>query len=467
MQPIFSVSVSGSVNTPLMFFGREFSCKNNHGDEVALYFVVVCRSERKREIAFHDVDDLGVVVQTFSVSPRRPGRLCTVSSTTLLYIDDSTMPREVLWLDCTTSPPEPTSGRHITHTQDDVISDLCCVQHPNKQLLITVHKSGGINSYNTSSNKREWCVRGELTERDENICPRRIVTDGCGHLFVIDRGNDCVQMFSTDSVYMGRLLREERCFGRLSKIDWCSDTSSLVVLHKRNRKYEISRVQETTSSSEEDISEFSDESPMRQDQESPISRHSFSSRSALSVGNDANEDDDDTDLQDETIYIPEADEILWESDDDTVLDEPLRKKSLWDVVSRNPRVSEDVVSRNPRMSEDVVSRKPRVPEEVVSRKPRVSEDVVSRKPRVPEDVVSRKPRVSENVVSRKPRVYEDVVSRKPRVYEDVVSRKPRVYEDVVSRKPRVSEDAVSRKPGVSRKPRVSESDFNGKGKYIE
>ena len=322
--------------------------------------MLVCRSERQGEIAFHDVVDLGVIVLTLSVSPRRPGRLCTVSSTTLLYTDDSKKPREVRWLDCTTTPPRPTSGRHITHTQDDVIGDLCCVKHPNKQLLITVHKSGGINSYNTSSNKREWCVNGEMTEGDENICPRRIVTDGCGHLFVIDTGNDCVQMFSTDSVYMGRLLREEHCFGKLSKFDWCDETSSLVVLHKRNRKYEISRAQEETPvSSEEDMSEFSDESPTRQEHESPISRHSFSSRSALSVGND-DDDEDDTDLQDETFVVREDDEIPEESDDDAVLDEPPQKKSLWDVVSREPRVSKSDFNRKPRVSKSDFHRKPRV-----------------------------------------------------------------------------------------------------------
>ena len=296
--------------------------------------MLVHRNERQREIVFHDVVDLGVIVLTYSVDPGRPGRLCTVSSTTLLYTDDSKIPREVRWLDCTTSPPRPTSGRHITHTQDDVIGDLCCVEHSNKQLLVTVHKSTGINAYNTSSNKREWCISGELNEGDDNICPRRIMTDGCGHLFVIDSGNDCVQMFSTDSVYMGRLLREERCFGKLSKIDWCSRTSSVVVLHKRHRKYEISKMQESLATPEDDVSDSSDESPARKEEESPRSRHSFSSHSARSVGND--DDDSDTDVQDERdcSAVPE------ESEDDAVQQEPPRKKSLWDVTSRKPRVSD-------------------------------------------------------------------------------------------------------------------------------
>ena len=296
--------------------------------------MLVYRNERQREIAFHDVVDLDVIVLTYSVAPGRPGPLCTVSSTTLLYIDDSKIPGEVRWLDCTTSPPRPTSGRHITHTQDDVIGDVCCVEHANKQLLVTVHKSTGINAYNTSSNKREWCVSGELNEGDDNICPRRVATDGCGHLFVIDSGNDCVQMFSTDSVYMGRLLREERCFGKLSKIDWCCRTSSVVVVHKRNRKYEISRIQGSPATPEGDVTDSSDESPTRQEDASPRSRHSFSSRSAQSMGND--DDDGDTDVQDERDYgaIPE------ETENDAVLQEPPRKKSLWDVTSRKRKVSD-------------------------------------------------------------------------------------------------------------------------------
>ena len=120
------------------------------------------------------------------------------------------------------------------------------------------------------------------------------------------------------------------------------------------------------------MSEFSDESPTRQEHESPISRHSFSSRSALSVGND--DDDYDTDLQDETIAVRQDDEIPEESDDDdAVLDEPPRKKSLWDVVSRKPRVSKSDFNRKPRVSKSDFNRKSRVSKSDFNRKPRVSD----------------------------------------------------------------------------------------------
>ena len=60
------------------------------------------------------------------------------------------------------------------------------------------------------------------------------------------------------------------------------------------------------------------------------------------------------------LLCREDDEIPEESDDDAVLDEPPQKKSLWDVVSREPRMSKSDFNRKPRVSKSDFHRKPRV-----------------------------------------------------------------------------------------------------------
>ena len=268
-----------------------------------------------KEIDFHDLENLNNVLLAHAVTPHRPGRLCSASSTTLLYVDNSKVPREVRWLDCSTSPPRPTSVRNITHTQQDNIYDICCIQHKDKQLLITTDKSDGINAYNTKSNKREWCVKGDLEGADENICPQRLMTDGRGHLFIIDKNNACIQMFSTDSVYMGPVLREKR-FYELGEIQWCKATSSAVIIHRKGKFCQISKIQETPEIMEEPF-------------ESPTSKRSSDQLHGTTIETtQVQEDTDDQSLKGT------------DTDDTLIFDEPPTKKSRWDVTKRRPSISQ-------------------------------------------------------------------------------------------------------------------------------
>ena len=56
-----------------------------------------------------------------------------------------------------------------------------------------------------------------------------VTTDGQGHLFVCDYGNQCIQKFSVDGVYKGALVTD-RELGRPHQVAWCENTDSLVVL---------------------------------------------------------------------------------------------------------------------------------------------------------------------------------------------------------------------------------------------
>ena len=259
---------------------------------------VFCRNTK--EIRFYDLRELKIVL-SHSVEPHRPGRLCTSSPTTLLYVDHSKLPREVRWLDCAKSPPRLLSAKNFTCTEQDSIYDICCVKHRDKQLLITTHELEGINAYNTSSNKREWCVLAELCETAKNIRPQSITTDGHGHLFVVDKNNACIQMFSTGSVYMGPVLEKER-FADLGEIDWCSSNSSAAVVHRRGKYCQIAKIQETQEEMEES------------------SRRPSSKRGPATV---------------EKRQFPNAKE---DTDNATALAGPSVKKSRWDVtaIKSNP-----------------------------------------------------------------------------------------------------------------------------------
>ena len=153
----------------------------------------------------------------------------TSSPTTLLYEDVSKYPLAVRWLDCNTSPPQPASGINVTHTQQIQVWDMCFVKHGDNELLITTRgKGGGVYGYNTGTNKLEWIVKGQLYGMKKNICAEAITTDECGHLFVCDTKNVCIQMFSLDGTYLGCALQAgEQDLGGPWRIRWCKGTSSL------------------------------------------------------------------------------------------------------------------------------------------------------------------------------------------------------------------------------------------------
>ena len=199
------------------------------------------------KIDFHNTTCLDKVSHSHSFSPRgRPGRLCTAASpSVLLYEDQSRDPREVRWLNCTTWPPKlanPAPGSLGTHTQQDIIWDMCCVKVQDTNLVITTRGYNGIYGYNVVMDKLQWHVKGQLGEMAHELCAEALATDGRGHLFVGDRDNSCIQMFSVDGVYMGPLLSEKRqSMEQPLQLRWNKGKSSLVVAHTtKTERYAIS-----------------------------------------------------------------------------------------------------------------------------------------------------------------------------------------------------------------------------------
>ena len=198
-------------------------------------------------IDFHNTTCLEKVSYSHSFSPgTRPGRLCRAASPSiLLYEDQSRDPREVRWLNCTTWPPKlanPAPGTLGTHTQQDIIWDMCYVKVQDANLVVTTRGYNGIYGYNVMTNKLQWHVKGKLGVMKQELCAEALTTDGRCHLFVGDRDNSCIQMFAADGSYIGPLTPEGRqSMEQPLQLRWNKSKSSLVVAHTtKTERYAIS-----------------------------------------------------------------------------------------------------------------------------------------------------------------------------------------------------------------------------------
>ena len=196
-------------------------------------------------IHFYDVKNFKEMLHCCSVTPHLPGRLCTSSPTTLLYLDYTQKPCQVRALDCSSSTPKP--AKNIIHVpQQSGIYDICCVTHNNKQLLYITHGYKGLFTYNTRTDQPDWNFTGNVPGMKKAIGPQGVTSDSNGHLFVCDVHNACIQLFSvTNGKYFGTyLMKGEEGLGTPRLIRWCRNTASLVVAHiDSNMVFNISRFQ--------------------------------------------------------------------------------------------------------------------------------------------------------------------------------------------------------------------------------
>ena len=103
------------------------------------------------------------------------------------------------------------------------------------KLVKSTRMNGQLCAYNMHTGEMVWTVQGKLPGTDKDICGVAVTSDGNGHLFVCDTNNNCVQMFSADGSYQGRLeIADQERPGELKTIRWCSSSSSLIVIHKRD-----------------------------------------------------------------------------------------------------------------------------------------------------------------------------------------------------------------------------------------
>ena len=164
------------------------------------------------------------------------------------YYSDKGSSKKFKILNFSTFPPE-SIGTFVL--PEDATHNICCAKKPNSlsstkkallrkgndisspdSLLISCGTSG-IIAHTLGSKTFHWgisggCFRGMKKE----MCAEAITTDGKERLFVVDSANKCIHTFSLDGFHVGILVKQGLLgVGTPRHVAWCSNTSSLVIVH--------------------------------------------------------------------------------------------------------------------------------------------------------------------------------------------------------------------------------------------
>ena len=185
-------------------------------------------------IEFYEIQNLNELVISYSVAPHHPGPMCTVSPTSVLYVDLTEQLRGVKALDCSSCPPKAATSMNVSNIRLNGLLNLCYVKDRNKQLVITTHDWKAVSAYDVTSGDLEWTVRGKLQGMNE-IAPCGVLTDGRGHLLVSDLRNGALQMFSLYGKYLGAAVKAgEQGLGSPWFFNWCDQISCFAVVHRHH-----------------------------------------------------------------------------------------------------------------------------------------------------------------------------------------------------------------------------------------
>ena len=195
-------------------------------------------------IEFRSLNNLQDVILSHSVSPHQPGVLCTVSPCTLLYVDHSKTASEIHWLDLKDLKPK--FGRwaadvpRINNCSAGTDTPICYVPDGGTHLLVFVCDHG-IFAYNKAKENLEWEIEKILQGNEKPMDAVDVASDGRGNLFVCDRANECIQMFSvSDGQYLGCLIKKgEQGLGYPWRLKWCENKSSLIVAQIAGSEWSI------------------------------------------------------------------------------------------------------------------------------------------------------------------------------------------------------------------------------------
>ena len=159
------------------------------------------------------------------ISWAKPGRLFQATPAKLLFVDMSKNPHQIHWLYCNKkswNKPDLT-----TFTNHSRVDDLCIVIHEGKELLVTSNSTRpALGAYNTNGSTLEWNAPEKLPNMKKSR-PAGITTDGYGNVFVCDKLNQCIQVFSGGGNYLGGILKSSG-FGMLRHIRWDTKNQLLV-----------------------------------------------------------------------------------------------------------------------------------------------------------------------------------------------------------------------------------------------
>ena len=85
-------------------------------------------------------------------------------------------------------------------------------------------------------------MKGSFTGQRTKTCG--VTSHGNGHLYLCERHNGCVQMYTLDGRCLGILIgKGGQGLGEPQWIQWCSGPSSFIVAHAKGGRWQISVVE--------------------------------------------------------------------------------------------------------------------------------------------------------------------------------------------------------------------------------
>ena len=185
------------------------------------------------------------------MAPHRPGRLCTYSTSTLLYEDHSQTPHVLGSLDCSTSRIKQVTDSDLTKLElEGGLHDMFFLKAKENEYFVTTNGYKGLFSYSAGADGEdaEWKLKGKLPGMRKESSLWGATTDGRGHLLVCDTENRCIQMLSSNGTYMGAIFTEgDQGLGQPWRIHWCKDEPICFIVHKKEQDWCISMIQDTRS----------------------------------------------------------------------------------------------------------------------------------------------------------------------------------------------------------------------------
>ena len=156
--------------------------------------------------------------------------MCTEASSMLLH-EEIELKNCLRRVDCSKLPPQYTGGFH--QAKYGSLRDMCMTNG----VLVCLYEGWTEDTRGLFAQNRDgkllWRIQGAVGGKDMIQCVS-VTTDDCGHLFVCDMANQCIQMFSTDGLYLGCLVKKgEHGIGEPKHVRWCKKTSSLIVVHQK------------------------------------------------------------------------------------------------------------------------------------------------------------------------------------------------------------------------------------------
>ena len=99
----------------------------------------------------------------------------------------------------------------------------------------------GIHAFHTEKHQMLWSANTTLPHNQSPMLLTSVTTDTRGHVFAVDETNHCVQIFSAiNGSYLRYLMGNEFVIGHPLYVNWCENTSTLILAHLKGNAIYIS-----------------------------------------------------------------------------------------------------------------------------------------------------------------------------------------------------------------------------------